>query len=307
MAELRQLRVGTRGSKMALVQTQLVVDRLKALHPALDIQTQIITTRGDTNLAPIPLDTIGKAWFTEEIEQALEDGTIDLAIHSLKDVPPEIGAGLHVLPVLRRDDPRDVLVARDGKTLADLPNGAVVGTDSLRRKALLLARRPDLRVQSVRGNATTRLEKLERGAYDALVMAVAGLERIGRTDAVTDYFDTETFVPAIGQGALAAEWRSERKDISAYVAVLGDAETLAAVAAEQAFAAVIGGGCKLPVGCYARFANETAQVYGMVGSMDGTEVVIQSASGPADQATQLAQTLARKLAAEPFVAQYVKS
>jgi len=307
MAESQQVRVGTRGSSMALAQTQLVVGRLKVLHPELDIQTQIITTRGDTNLAPIPLDTVGKAWFTEEIEQALQDGAIDLAIHSLKDVPPEIGAGLQVLAVLKRDDPRDALVARDGKTLAELPNGAVVGTDSLRRKALLLACRPDLRVQSVRGNATTRLEKLKNGAYDALVMAVAGLERIGRADVITDYFDAETFVPAIGQGALAAEWRSEREDIGAFVAALGDPKTLAAVAAEQAFAAVVGGGCKLPVGCYVRFENETAQVYGMAGSMDGTKVVIKTASGPADQAIGLARTLAEELAAEPFVAQYVNA
>jgi len=304
MANLKQLTAGTRGSQMALTQTGRVITRLTKQHPELAVTTKIITTKGDVDDTPIPLDTIGKAWFTKEIEQELLDKNIDFAVHSLKDVPPELPPGLTVLPILPRDDPRDGLVATSATTLATLPKGATVGTDSLRRKALLLQTRPDLDVKSIRGNANTRLQKLEAGDFDALVMAVAGLERIGRSEMVVEYLDPTTFVPSIGQGALAVEVRLERTDLITLFKELQDGACVQATAAEQAFAEVIGGGCKLPVACYVHIEAGAAKVYSMVGSMDGTRCVTVSLEGPAAKALELARQLAHELAEEPFVAEY---
>jgi hydroxymethylbilane synthase len=306
MAELTYLTAGTRASQMALFQTNRVINSLIDRHPELSIAQKHISTKGDTDQTPIPLDTVGKAWFTKEIEQELIDQNIDFAVHSLKDVPPELPPGLIVMPVLRRDDPRDGLVATAAITLKTLPKGAVIGTDSLRRKTLLLRERPDLNVRSIRGNANTRLQKLESGAYDALVMAVAGLERINRSEMVAEYLDPTSFVPPIGQGALAVEVRSERQDLLSLFQELQDNSTKIATAAEQAFTQVIGGGCKLPVACYVRINEDTAHVYGMVGSIDAKQCVIKSLQGSAANAIELAQQLAHDLAREPFVTDYGK-
>ncbi len=303
MTDSLHLTVGTRGSQMALVQTDLVVEPLKAKHPGLAVTVKVITTKGDIDHSVIPVDTVGKAWFTKEIEQALLDGHIDFAVHSLKDMPPNTPPGLVVSPVLARDDPRDALIAKTGQRLADLPGGAIVGTDSLRRKAMLLAQRPDLTVRSVRGNANTRLQKLASGDYDALVLAAAGLHRIERADEITEYFDPTVFIPAIGQGALAAEWSTSRPEVTSLMEALEDPATRAAVAAEQVFAQTIGGGCKLPLGCYVCFAADSVHIYGMVGSMDGSLSVTKTTTGPADQAVGLARALAAELAKEPFVMQ----
>ena len=303
MTDSLHLTVGTRGSQMALVQTDLVVEPLKAKHPGLAVTVKVITTKGDIDHSVIPVDTVGKAWFTKEIEQALLDGHVDLAVHSLKEMPPNTPPGLVVSPVLARDDPRDALIGKTGQSLADLPRGAIVGTDSLRRKAMLLAQRPDLIVRSVRGNANTRLQKLASGDYDALVLAAAGLRRIERADDITEYFDPTVFIPAIGQGALAAEWSTDRPEVTSLMEALEDPPTCAAVAAEQAFAQTIGGGCKLPVGCYVYLAADSVHIYGMVGSMDGSLSVTKASTGPADQAVGLARALATELAKEPFVMQ----
>jgi hydroxymethylbilane synthase len=289
--------IGTRGSKLALIQTQLVADALYQRHPGLKVETKIITTKGDTNQSPIPLDTVGKAWFTAEIEQALQSGVIDIAAHSLKDLPPESGAGLMSLPVLERADPRDVLVSKSGHKLGELPAGAIVGTDSLRRKAGLLLARPDLRVESVRGNVQTRLLKLREQHYDAIVLAAAGLERLDQLDIVTEYLDPAHFVPAVCQGVLAAEVRQTDHELVAVLAKLQHAPTLAAVKAEQAFSRIIGGGCKLPVACYARIDDDQARLFAMVGDSQGLNAELASASGKTAQAPAMAERLARKLTA----------
>ena len=205
---MRKIVLGTRGSKLALVQTKLVADAVREKFPDLDIETKTITTKGDVNTSPIPLDTVGKAWFTGEIEEELMTKKIDIAVHSLKDVPPDTSKGSIVLPVLRREDPRDVLVSKQNFTFEKLPQGAIVGTDSSRRKAQLLAKRPDLRVQSIRGNIDTRLRKLREEEYDAIVIAAAGLARLSLLDVVTEYFEIDAFVPAPGQGTLAAQARA---------------------------------------------------------------------------------------------------
>lgn len=288
---------------MALRQTDLVAKALMARDPTLTVKTKIIVTKGDQNMAPIPLDTIGKAWFTAEIEDTLRKGEIDLAVHSLKDLPPEMLDGLTVAAVLERSDPRDALVAKTAKSLADLPQGAIVGTDSLRRKALLLRHRPDLVVKSIRGNVDTRLKKLHDEHYDALVLAAAGLERLERLDAVTELLDPTVFVPAIGQGVLAVEARIDNIVLWDRLRAIQHQPSLAIVAAEQAFSRIIGGGCKLPVSCYVHFELGTAQVVGMVGSKDARQCVVKSVTGPKAEAISLAEGLARTLLAEPFMAQ----
>lgn len=295
---INKLTIGTRGSKLALVQTELVVQALKAKNPSLEITTKIIVTKGDKNHSPIPLDTVGKAWFTKEIEDALLSGEIDLAIHSLKDLPPEVPDGLRTTPVLERDDPRDVLVAKTAANLRDLPKGAVVGTDSIRRKAQLLHYRPDLVVKSIRGNVDSRLQKLTDENYDGVVLAAAGLSRLDRLDRITQYFTPEEFVPAAGQAVLAAEARHEDHEIWKLLKQIQDATTLLACQAEQAFTSVIGGGCKLPVGCYVEITGNKAVVYGMVGSMDAKNTTTKSVSGPRSEVVELAKQLAEQLMGE---------
>lgn len=299
-----KITIGTRGSKLALTQTQLVAATLKEKYPGLMIETKIITTKGDVNQTPIPLDTIGKAWFTEEIEQALLDREIDLAVHSLKDLPPEMPNGLLIMPILERADPRDVLITRSNGSakfinLQALPKRSVVGTDSLRRKAQLLNMRPDLVVNSIRGNVDTRLRKLETENYDAIVIAAAGLERLGLIDRVTEFFDATKFIPAIGQGVLAAEIRKGEPEILGMLHSITHKPTSQGAAAEQAFSRVIGGGCKLPIGCYARIerdrdGKDKISLFAMVADEDGDHVVRRSAIGPLEAAIEVAEKLARE-------------
>ncbi len=295
----RKLIVGTRGSKMALAQTGLVADALRSQYPDVTIETKVITTKGDKNMAPIPLDSVGKDWFTKEIEVALAAGEIDFAVHSFKDLAPVQPEGLIVQPVFKRSDPRDVLVSgRQELQLQDLPEGAVIGTDSLRRKANLLIQRPDLVVRSLRGNVQTRLQKLADEDYDAIVLAAAGLERLNELDRVSEYFEPDAFVPAIGQGVLAVETRIADTELRDMIETLQDEPTLQAVAAEQKFSAVIGGGCKLPVGCYAELNGDTVTIHGMLGSDDATQAVIRSTSGAVADAVRLAEELAATLQRE---------
>jgi hydroxymethylbilane synthase len=293
----RHLVIGTRGSKLALIQSQLVAAALQKAHPGLELETKVITTKGDTTQVPIPLDTVGKAWFTAEIEHALQAGEIDLAVHSLKDLPPELGEGLVSLPVLERADPRDVLVGKSGAIMSKLPEGATVGTDSLRRKAALVLARPDLRVVSLRGNVQTRLRKLREQPYDAIVLAAAGLERLGELEQITEYLDPANYVPAIGQGVLAAEVRAVDNELHDLLSGLQHAPTVTAVEAEQTFSRVVGGGCKLPVGCYAQIFPDHIQLHAMVGDNDGLNAELASAIGPLGQGNALAEQIARKLTA----------
>lgn len=266
--------IGTRGSNLALIQTAIVEQTLSLLYPDIAFETKIIQTKGDTDHSPIPLDTVGKAWFTKEIEDALLRKEIDLAVHSLKDVPPELPKGLKITPVMQRADPRDVLVSRHPGGLVGLPKNAVVGTDSIRRKAALLAHRSDLIVESVRGNVDSRLQKLQDKSYDALVLAAAGLDRLGKSDVISEYLDPAEFVPAIGQAVLAVEARSRQRSIWQMLERMRDPDVIAAYNAEQIFSEKIGGGCKLPVGCYVYFDGPTAYIYGMVGSMDAKKMIV---------------------------------
>ena len=294
MSEDKHLIIGTRGSKLALIQTALVSDALKHHYSELIIETKIIKTEGDINQSPIPLDTIGKSWFTAEIEQALTNGEIDLAIHSLKDMSLQIPFGLTTTAVLERADPRDVLISKSAKHLADLPAGAIIGTDSVRRKVLLLNKHPNLIVKSIRGNVDTRIKKLHSENYDAIVIAAAGLERLGMLDVVTEFFDQTTFLPASGQGILAAQTRSDRNDILELLHNIEHVPTQIAAQAELTFSRAMGGGCKLPIGCFAQVKENTISIHAVVGDLNSNKVLRKSIDGSLSEAVHLAEELAKK-------------
>jgi hydroxymethylbilane synthase len=286
--------LGTRGSKLALAQTDLVRAALLERHPGLVVEIEQITTRGDVILDR-PLSTIGdKGLFVTEIEDALRAGRIDLAVHSAKDLPSELPNDMALAAFPRRADPRDALVSRDGLQLAALPEGARVGTSSLRRACLLRHLRPDLRVADLRGNVDTRLRKLREGQYDAIVLAAAGLERLGLADEISEHLDPHMMLPAVGQGILGLEIRVGDEVTAALLAPLDDPAARVAALAERAFLARIGGGCQVPVGAYARVTDDALTLAGMIGARDG-RLVRGELSGPAGRPTELGARLAEEL------------
>lgn len=292
---MQTLTIGTRGSELAMIQTQLVIDALTRAHPDLTCETRQITTKGDTDHAPIPNSSVGKTWFTAEIERALVQGEIDLTVHSLKDLPLELPSRAYAAAVLPRDYPRDTLISKSGATLAELPKGAIVGTDSIRRKALLLHSRPDLVMRSIRDNVPVRLQKMEDEDYDAVVLAAAGLARLGMLSRVAEIFDPMVFVPAVGQRTHAVEVYTDREDIQVITKSLMEPETTLATDIECVFARTIGGGCKVPIGCYARFAEAQIHISAMAGALDPLNVQILHATCPPDEAITRAQALAQEL------------
>lgn len=263
------LRVGTRGSALARAQTGQVIARLKELWPGLEVEMVVITTKGDLTL-DTPLHQVGgKGLFVKEIEEALLTGEIDLAVHSAKDVPAELPAGLALVAHPRRADPRDALIAREGWRLEDLPRGARVGSSSLRRVFQLRHLRPDLQVEPLRGNVDTRLRRLAEGRFDAIVLAAAGLGRLGLADRVTEYLDPEVFIPAVGQGALALEARADDARTRELAAAIDDEETALALEAERAFLARIEGGCQVPAGAHGRITGGRLVLSGFLASPEG--------------------------------------
>ncbi len=287
--------IGTRGSALALKQTEIVKDSLLELEPNLDVQVKIIKTEGDKNLSPIPLDVVGKGWFTKDIEKALLEGQIDLAVHSLKDLPEELPDGLTITAVTKREDARDVLVSKYNLTLEKLPKGAIIGTDSARRRLQLLRMRADLRVESIRGNVNTRLKKLQTENYDGLLLAAAGLKRLSLQGVITQYFDPTIIIPAPGQGALAVETRLNDHKINDLLKGINDVLTQIATHAERAFAAAIGGGCKLPVGAYAVCKGDICTLHGMIASLDGSRYIQDVVEGSCDEVLNLGRLLAVRI------------
>lgn len=269
------LRLGTRGSELARWQTNHVAALLRAAYPQLKTESIVISTKGDQVLdTPLPL-VGGKGLFTAELESALRTSAIDLAVHSLKDLPTEDPDGLIIGAIPQRENPADVLVSREGYTLDTLPDGAVIGTSSNRRAAQLLYLRPDLRMKDIRGNINTRVRKAfdPSEGYDAIVLAQAGLTRLGMDDVITQVLSFEQMLPAPGQGALAVQCRDE-KDYLEHLAPIYDAATAHAVIAERAFLAALGGGCSVPVAAYARHKNELEMLLqGRVGAVDGSTLV----------------------------------
>jgi hydroxymethylbilane synthase len=286
--------IGTRKSKLALAQTHMVRDALLHAHPGLVVQLEEITTKGDVILDR-PLSAIGdKGLFVVEIEEAMRAGRVDIAVHSAKDLPSVLPPDMTLAATPHRADPRDALVSRGGRTLAELHQGALVGTSSLRRACQLRALRPDLQIADLRGNVDTRLRKLHAGEYDAIVLAAAGLERLGLAAEVAEYLDPDLMIPAVGQGVMGIEARAGDDAVLALLAPLDDRAARLAITAERAFLARIGGGCQVPVGAFARVEGEMLHLAGMIGARDGRQVRDERdgpAADPATLGTSLADTL----------------
>jgi len=291
------LRIGSRGSPLALVQARAVQIRLAtACEIALDrIEIKTIRTTGDA-LTDRPLaDAGGKGLFVKEIEEALLAGAIDLAVHSSKDMPALLPSGLTLAAFLPREDARDAFISRKAKTLRELPEGAVVGTSSPRRQALLKHLRPDLAIVPLRGNVETRLRKLENGEFDATVLAVAGLKRLGLLATAAAIFDIDEFLPAVGQGAIGIEIRADDTGTRALAAAINDADTSTAVTAERAFLAQLDGSCRSPIAGHARVRDGIVRLRGMILKPDGSEVLEVSREGPRADAPALGVAAGREL------------
>jgi hydroxymethylbilane synthase len=270
--------IGSRGSKLALWQAHHVAEQFKGIGSGIEAEILIVRTAGD-KLQEADVRGIGKGAFTKELEESLLAGEIDLAVHSMKDVPTGMPAGLRITAILRRDEVRDCLVSREGARLEELKPGSLVGTSSLRRQAQLRYFRPDVEFRDMRGNVDSRLGKVEEGEYDAAIFAKAGLDRLELGARATEIFSPERILPAAGQGALGIETRAEDEDVNKLVALLDDAETSACVAAERALLEEIGGGCVTPVGVFARLEMRELVLDAGVFSMDGKESVRRRGRG----------------------------
>ena len=287
--------IGTRSSKLALWQADYVMDCLQKKYPELHVEKKLMTTKGD-KILDAPLAKIGgKGLFTKELEQDMLAGGIDIAVHSLKDMPTEVPDGLIITAITKRYDPGDAFVSNKVKSLAELPQGAVVGTSSLRRKAQLLHARPDLVVKDLRGNVNTRLRKLDAGEYDAAVLAVAGLRRLGFGDRITEVLPKSMILPAVGQGALAIEAREDDAETRELVTFLNDEATVACAKAERAFLARVEGGCQVPVGVYATPEDSGLHVEAVIASLDGKRLYRDHVSGQVKDAETIGTQLADKL------------
>lgn len=291
---MRPLRIGSRGSILARWQAEFVRKQLYQIS-GVEAEVVIIKTAGDKMQQASLTQIGGKGIFIKELEEALLDEKVDLAVHSVKDIPTETPGRLCFPAVCRRDDVRDCLVSHNGMVLAQLKQGARVGTSSLRRQAQLRHHRPDLDIRELRGNVDTRLRKVASGEYDAIVLSKAGLDRLGWSQKITEALSTEISLPAVGQGAIAIEARAKDKDAAEILEKLDDAETRTAIIAERALLAALQGGCQVPLGAWARVERGELVMEAVVCSVDGVEYVRQKASASPDQPVQLGEHMARLL------------
>jgi len=290
-----KVRIGTRGSQLALWQADKVALLIKKQHPGTITDLVKIKTTGD-KILDSPLSKIGdKGLFVKEIENALIKREIDIAVHSAKDMPTEIPAGLILTAYLKRDDPSDALISADGRTLDELREGAVIGTSSLRRRAQLLAYRPDLRFVDLRGNVDTRLRKLKEEKLDAILLSGAGLTRLGMGDKITERIPASIVVPAVGQGLIVIEAREEDRKTLDFVEFMNDRDTAVCVKAERAFSDSIGGGCQVPMGALAVLEDGTMKLKAVVASLDGETLLRAEIDGPAEDGEALGRELAERM------------
>lgn len=277
---MRKIIVGTRKSKLALTQTNWVMEQLKKLNPSLEFEVKKIVTKGDQILDVTLSKVGGKGLFVKEIEKAMYDKEIDIAVHSLKDMPAETPEGLTIGCIPIREDHRDAYIANDNVALHDLPEGAIVGTSSLRRGAQVKAFRPDLEIKWIRGNIDTRLRKLKEEDYDAIILATAGLKRMGWSDdVITEYLEPEVCIPAVGQGALAIECREDDDELRELLNEFNHEYTHRTVMAERTFLDLLNGGCQVPIGGYAYLNGDEVVLTAMVGTPDGTTILKEEVRG----------------------------
>ncbi len=291
----KEIIIGSRDSDLAMWQSRWVAGALRQAHPEQSIRITGMKTKGD-HILEVALAKIGdKGLFTKELEAALLNGTIDLAVHSMKDLPTGLPGGLVIGAVCRREQPGDVLISRTGADLDNLRRGARVGTSSLRRRAQLLHYRPDLQMVDIRGNLNTRLRKLKELELDAIVLAYAGIKRLGCADMITQYIPYEVCLPAVGQGSLGIELRAEDGAMRELVAEVDHKPSRTAIVAERAFMKRLEGGCQVPIGALGRVENGTLQLEGVVAELNGTNAVHRDITGPADDAAGLGDRLAEIL------------
>lgn len=287
--------IGTRGSKLALWQANHIAERLRQAHPGLAVTLQHIVTTGD-KILDVPLARIGgKGLFTKELEHSMLNRDIDLAVHSLKDVPTELPEGLTLAVITERSAPEDALISPQYKTIDHLPQGAVIGTSSLRRKAQLLHYRPDLKAIDLRGNIDTRLNKLETGGMDGILLAVSGLKRLGWENRITQIIPPQVCLPAVGQGALALEARDDDAEVLALLACLEHGPSRLAVTAERAFLKEVEGGCQVPIGVYGILKEDRLSLAAVIASPDGRTLLRDTMEGSPDTAAEVGVVLAERM------------
>ena len=292
-----KLTIGTRQSLLALWQSNHIAALLREKYPECEVVLKKIVTKGD-RILDVPLVQIGgKGLFTKEIETELADGTIDLAVHSLKDMPTVLPEGLCLTAITERANVGDAFVSNKYTSFEELPLGAVIGTSSLRRKAQLLAARPDLQIMDLRGNVDTRLRKLDEGLYDAIILAAAGLERLGHGDRITALIPPDVCLPAVGQGALAIEARTADDEVRSMLEFLNDLPTKQSTDAERAFLGLLEGGCQVPIGVHADVAGEQIKIEAIIAALDGSTVLRDTITGKAEDAVALGQQLGKKMLA----------
>ena len=298
MAVLKTLKIATRQSPLALWQANFVKDQLEKFHPTLSVELVPMVTKGDIILDS-PLAKIGgKGLFVKELENALLEKRADIAVHSMKDVPMEFPEGLGLSVICQREDPRDAFVSNTYRSLDELPQGAIVGTSSLRRQCQLKQLRPDLDIRSLRGNVGTRLSKLDNGEYDAIILASAGLIRLGLAERITSFIEVEQSLPAAGQGAVGIECRIDDEEVKALLAPLADATTTTCVLAERAMNTRLQGGCQVPIGGYAIEKNGEVFLRALVGETDGSAIIRAEGKSIAENAEALGVSIAEQLLAQ---------
>ncbi len=291
----KTVKIGTRASLLAVTQSTWVKNQIEAQYPNTSVELVKITTKGD-KILDVPLAKVGgKGLFVKEIEDALLDDRVDLAVHSMKDVPTDLPDDLHVAIIPPRETALDAFICNHTTTIENLPRGATIGTSSLRRKAQLAALRPDLNIKDLRGNLDTRLRKLDEGQYDAIILAGAGLNRLGMQKRITSLFSTKQMLPAIGQGSLGIELRKTDDELLAGMQFLHDRTTAVTVAAERAFLLRLEGGCQVPIGAHAVLEGDTVTLTGLIADVNGRRVLREQQSAPADQTATLGSSLAEIL------------
>lgn len=291
---MQRLRIATRESPLALAQTEMVKNALLKKYPELSIDIVGMTTEGDRKLDVSLAKMGGKGLFIKELEHALLDHRADCAVHSMKDVPMRLADNLSIAAMLPRNDPRDVFVSNRYRSLQHLPDGAIVGTSSLRRQCLIKVQRPDLRIKLLRGNLQTRLNKLDNHEYDALILAAAGLNRLNLLDRINQYFSTDEFIPAVGQGAIGIECDLDN-DAYSFLTTLNDPITFARVTAERMVSKKLNAGCHVPLGAFAEYREHTLLLRAMLGNPINNQLLHAQAEGPIDEAEQIGLHVAKQL------------